>query len=220
MEFRQWLEADYYPGLKLFPFMTEEDPPNFRSIRRYKNMEDYVKAKSRGGRHTENAAKALISAPFNGKFVGKPEEVLEIIPNAIKIPAHTFPNGTRRPERSIAFVHVATTAPMNPNIPKYNKRRHRVLAFWQGGEETYTKDNLEYDRPVGGISFIGDYIDTVWVDPEFKGNPEVEIPSLYKALREFCKQRGVMGLEPGDDLTSKSFRIAQAKYDWKRAHEI
>ena len=40
--------------------------------------------------------------------------------------------------------------------------------------------------------------------------------SLYRKLREFASRRGIVGLAPGDDLTSKSYRAAQARYDYRR----
>lgn len=218
MDFRSFLEADLYQ--KMFPFMTEEDPPNIKKMRRYKNMDNYVRAMSKGGKDTEVAAEKLISAPADHWFAGGPEELLEIVPGAFVIPSYTFPGGRTRPEWKIAFVHLKTKDPVNPNNPEYNRPRHRILAYWQGRKDRFTKENVfdGFTRPIGGLSFVGSYIDTVWIDPEYRGShPDVKIPSLYKALREFAKRRGAVSLKPEDDLTSKSYRAAQAKYDWKRA---
>ena len=153
-------------------------------------------------------------------FVGE-EEIVEMVPNAFTIPSFTFPNGQIRPEWHVAFVVVRGTKPANPNNPKYNKRRYRILAFWQGRDTSFSKKDLDqYAKPIGGLSGLGGYLDTVWVDKEWRGNrPDKQIPSLYKALREFAKKIGFPSLEPGDDLTSTSFRAAQAKYDWKRANQ-
>jgi hypothetical protein len=184
-------------------------------------MDNYIKAMQKGGRKTEIAAKELISPYANSGFIGGGgEKVLEIVPNALTIPSFTFPNGTVRPERYIAFVHLATNKSINPNSEKYNRPRHRILAYWQGADQTFTKEQVldSMNRPIGGISFVGSYIDVVWIDPEFRGS-KAHMPNLYKALREFAKRRGAVSLEPNDDLTSKSFRAAQAKYDWKRAND-
>lgn len=220
MRFRDWInEVDNYQ--KLFPFATEEDPPDVKKINRYKNMDNYVQAMSKGGRQTEIAAEKLISSPANNWFIGGGgEELIELVPNALIIPSFTFPGGRVRPQWGIAFAHFKTKEAMNPNQPKYNKPRHRILAFFQGKNPNFTKEQAldPHSKPVGGVSFIGSYIDTVWVDPEYRGShPEVNIPSLYKALRQFATRRGAASLEPSDDLTSKSFRAAQARYDWKRA---
>lgn len=214
LSFKEWLETYQ----QTFPFMQEEDPPDAKKINRFKTQQSYVKSAARGGRQTEVAAEKLISAPVSSWFVGQ-EEIVEIVPNALTIPSFTYPNGTVRPEWHIAFVVVRGTKPANPNQPKYNKRRYRVLAFWQGRESNFSKEDLDqYTKPLGGLAAIGGYIDTVWVDPEWRGNrPDIQIPSVYAALREFAKKIGLPSLEPGDELTSTSFRTAQAKYDWKRA---
>lgn len=205
MGFKQWLET-FQPA---FPLFQQDDDPDFKKINRYKNKENYVNAMSKGGKQTELAAKTLINKPANLSFNGE-EKIIQIHPNAFKLEAFR-----EFPERYIAFVHLATVKNVNPMQKEYDKPRHRILAFWQGQRTDYTaKDVLdEFNYPVGGISFIGGYIDTVWVDAEFRNYK----PSLYKALREFARKLGIVGLKPGDDLTSKSFRASQAKYDWDRA---
>jgi len=215
LSFRTWLETYQ----QVFPFASEEDPPDLKRIRRFKNRDNYVRAMTRGARNTEDAARVLISKPISSPWVGK-EEVLDIHPNVLTIPEYTFPNGRVREAVSIAFVHVRTVEPANPNQPKYNKPRYRLLAFYQGRNPTFTKNDALNGMPIGGLAHIGGYIDTVWVDDDFKGtenNKAANIPSLYKVLREFAKKIGYPSLEPGDDLTSKSYRAAQAKYDWGRA---
>ncbi len=221
MHFKKWLlaEADKYQ--QVFPFLSQEDPPDSKRIKRFKSMDNYVKTMSKGGRQTEQAAKNLISAPFNSGWVGE-EEILDIMPNAMTIPAHTYPGGKDRPEWNIAFVHTRQVNPIQSKDPKYDgKRRHRILAFWQGQNSTFTRKNIgQFDQPIGGVSHVAGYIDTVWVHPDYQGSSEKEnYPSLYRALREFAQRRGYPGLSPDDDLTSKSFRGAQAKYDWRRAQQ-
>jgi hypothetical protein len=216
LSFQAWVETYQ----TTFPFMQEEDPPNHKKIGRFTNQQNYIKSASKGGRQTEVAAEKLISAPVSNWFVGE-EEIVEMLPNAFTIPSFTFPNGQIRPEWHVAFVVVRGTKPANPNEPKYNKRRYRILAFWQGRNTSFSRQDLDsYAKPIGGLAGLGGYIDTVWVDKEWRGShPDKQIPSLYKVLREFAKKIGFPSLEPGDDLTSTSFRAAQAKHDWKRANQ-
>lgn len=217
MNFQKWLTENYQ---RAFPFATEEDPPDLKRISRFKSRDNYINAMSKGGKKTESAAKELISAPI-GLFV--PEEIIGITPNAFVIPAATMPSGYQRSEHHIAFVHVQNIEPSESVDPKYQgKRRHRLLAYWQKGP-TFTKSEAleKYNRPVGGVSIIGSYIDTVWVDEEFRSpKPEAQMPSLYKALMMRAKNMGYPGLAPDDDLTSKSFRAAQAKHDWNRGWKM
>lgn len=209
MRFKKWLE-NYQ---QVFPFASEEDAPDLKKIKRFKSMDNYVKAMSKGGRNTEDAAEKLIRFPANSPLVGG-EDIIEFVPNAFIIPASTFSNGKIKPQRSISFVHLKSKEVANPNDEKYNRHRHRILAYWNPDGSFSKEDVLDYfNRPVGGLSFIGSYIDTVWVDPEFRSTQ----PSLYKALREFARLRGIVSIDPSDQLTSKSFRASQAKYDWKRA---
>lgn len=217
MRFRVWFETDQQYQ-QLFPWATEEDPPPIEKIKRYKSQDNYVKAMSRGGRDTEMAAERLVSAPVSNWFVGE-EEIVEIVPGAMTLPAYTFPGGRTRPEWKVAFVHVKTKENVNPNVKKYDRPRHRLLAYYQGQNPQFDKSQLAY-APIGGLSWVGSYIDMAWVAPDWRGSrPDLNLPSLYGALREFARKRGIVGLEPGDDLTSKSFRASQARYDWQRAQQ-
>ena len=205
MNFRSWLEAHQ----QMFPFATEEPIIDDKFIKRFKSPKSYVKWKVRSGRKTEVAAKQLISTPASNWFVGE-EELLELIPNAFIIPEMQF-TSVKRPAKPIAFVHLKTIKSANPNNPKYNKPRHRLLAYWNGNTK---KDVFEpYNKPIGGVSWIGSDIDVVWIDKEFR---KIK-PSLYAALMKTARLRGAHP-DPKDKLTSKSFRTAQAKYDWKRAN--
>lgn len=213
MNFLEWLETYQ----QVFPFAREEEPLDIKKIRRFKNQDNYIKAMMKGGKKTEKAAEKLISSPIGRGYIGE-EEIVSIHPNALRIPKYIFQNGVTRPERYIAFVHVRTKMPVNPNSEKYNKSRYRLLAFWQGDQPTFTEKDVmtSFNAPIGGLSHIGGFIDTVWVDPEFRGQ-RTGMPNLYKSLREFARNIGYPSLEPGDDLTSKSYRASQAKHDWKRA---
>lgn len=202
----------------LFPFMTQEDPPNPKKINRYKSRDNYVTAMSRGGKNTEGAAERLISYRVSFPFIG-PEQLLGVYPSAFVIPSHQFPDGRVRPQWNVAFVHVKTVKPVNPDNPYYDRPRHRLLAMWQGRDTTFTREQAldQFPHIVGGLSWVGNDIDMAWVDKEYRGkHPEANVPSLYAALRKFATQLGAVGLKPGDDLTSKSFRAAQAKHDWNR----
>jgi hypothetical protein len=113
---------------------------------------------------------------------------------------------------NIAFAHVKSKESL-PN----GKSRFRILAFWEGqgrlGKSEAMNGNL---IPLGGIVYIGGYITDVWVAPDMRGTNS-EGFSLYRKLREFAARRGIVGVAPGDELTSKSYRAAQARYDYRRA---
>jgi len=209
MHFAQWyLENGPDPKQQLFPWMSEEEPLDTKKISRYKNVDNYVKAQVKGAKGTENAARMVVSAPPNSWLSG-PEQVERIYHSEIVIPQSQFSSGQPRPERHIAFVAMnKTDALVNGN--------KRLLAIYQGGanDRITQADVLQDKYPViGGIVFKGPYLTHAWVDPNYKA-PGI---SLYKSLRDFArKYYGVIGLEPGDDLTSKSFRASQAKYDWNR----
>ena len=171
----------------------------------------------------------------------------ELVPSAVVIPAHIFPNGRTRPEMRLAIAILKTKNPLNPETKIGNRKQFRILAFYQGQKPNFTAQEVmdPYARPVGGVMGIGDQITHVWVDKEYRGDKSaVGIPNLYKELLNFARQRGIVGLAPEDatcpecgttvplkgepkpcpncgamaqPLTSRSFRAAQAKYDWKRA---
>jgi len=150
-------------------------------------------------------------------FLGE-EELLELVNSAAALPAKNippskkYPSGLSRPEFSIAFVHLKGKEPL-PN----GKSRFRILAFWEGqkrlGKSEVMSGNLS---PLGGIVYIGGHITDAWVAPDMRGTND-EGFSLYRKLREFAARRGIVGVAPGDDLTSKSYRTAQARYDYRRA---
>jgi hypothetical protein len=60
VNFKLWFEASVQ---QLFPFMTDEEPLDWKKIGRFKNRDSYIKSKIKGSRNTENAAKEVISAP-------------------------------------------------------------------------------------------------------------------------------------------------------------
>ena len=131
--------------------------------------------------------------------------------------------------------------------PEGRYKQFRILAFFQGRKNIFTeKDVMDpYANPIGGLVGFGDQITHVWVEDEYRGNlRHVSVPNLYKELIKFAKERGIVGMASEDascpncgetvrvhnepkkcpkcgklaqPLTSKSFRAAQAKYDWKRA---
>lgn len=208
LNFKLWLEIHQ----KLFPWATEESPvdPN---IKRFKNLDNYIKNKTKNSKKTEVAAEKLINEYPNPNR----EQIIQLLPAYITLPSKNYPNGQIRSERYIAFVHLKTINNVNPNEPYYDRPRHRILAYYTLQNKNFSKDQVfgYFDRPIGGISFIGNDIDVVWVDQNWRGN--YDNFSLYKELRNFAKLRGAVDLKPNDELTSKSFRIAQAKYDWKRA---
>ena len=212
INFKAWLESDEYQSV--FPFLREE-PPADPSIKD-KSKPDYIKSASKGGRKTEVAAEKIVSARVGSWFIGE-EELLELVNSAATLPAKNippskkYPSGLSRPEFSIAFEHLKGKEPL-PN----GKSRFRILAFWEGqrrlGKNEVMKGSLE---PIGGLVYIGGHITDAWVDPDMRGTND-EGFSLYRKLREFASRRGIVGLAPGDDLTSKSYRAAQARYDYRR----
>ena len=205
MSFRAWLEAQ-----NVFGFMQDEPEPDMDTMQQYPTRNAYVKAMSKRGRDTEGAAEAITSAAPSNWLVGD-EELIELDNDAVILPAKKFKT-QQRPEWHIAIAHFKGKEPM-PN----GKHRFRILAFWQGRkDEKLTKEDL-YD-PIGGIVHVGGEIIDVWVHPEHRWTPKEPQYKLYRSLREWAKKRGIVGLSQGDDLTSKSFRASQAKYDWRRAH--
>lgn len=238
MKFKAWLETYQ----KAMPFLQQDDPldqDQLKKIQRYKSKENYVKAMQRGGRKTELSAEKMISQPIGSWFVGD-ERIVNYKPNAIIIPERKLKDGHVLPKIGIAMVHLETEEPINSTNPQFaNKHRYRILAFWQGPKiDGWTPKDIQFGvQPLGGASGFGGYLDTFWVAPDMSK----EIP-LYKEIRKFAaeigypalnpkdrpgaRQKALNNLKPGEDadmaasdteLTSKSFRGAQAKYDWDRA---
>lgn len=209
MNFAQWyFENGPDPKQQLFPWMSQEEPLDWKQMTRYKSPENYIKAQVKGARKTEGAAKEVVAAPPNGWLSG-PEQVENIYNSEFVMPARQLPSGQMWPEKHVAFVVLNKTDP----LVNGNKR---LLALYQGdpNHKVNKADVIEnLYNIIGGIVFKGPYLTHAWVDPSWKA-PGV---NLYKSLRDFARQYyGVVGVEPGDELTSKSYRTAQAKYDWKR----
>ena len=211
MEFIQWLiENDVYQ--KLFPWATEENPVDIKKISRFKSIDNYIKNQQKGSRQTDVAAEKLILSYPNSNY----EQIVQIVPNYIVIPPKQM-GSQIRPQWYISFVHLKTINNVNPNDSYYDRPRHRILAYFTGKKQGFTKDQVfdYFHQPIGGVSYIGNDIDVVWVASQWRGTQDNI--SIYKELRNFAKKRGAVDLKPNDDLTSKYFRAAQAKYDWKRA---
>jgi hypothetical protein len=213
MTFAQWMEM-FQPAL---PFMQQEPEPDHKKIARYKSKESYVKAMSKGGRQTETAAERIVSAPPSSWFIGE-EELDELAQDAAIIPpidfppSEKYPKGIQRPAFHIAFATLKGKEPL-PN----GQYRTRILAFWQGqaGKRVSPTEIMGgISHIIGGLVMIGGHITDVWVDPNYRSDKSF---NLYKELRKFATQKGYTSLAPGDDLTSKSFRAAQAKHDWERS---
>jgi len=201
MNFREYFESDLYQSV--FPFMREQPTADKNLLNKFKNKEDYVKFMGRGGRKTEVAAEKMVMARISSWIVGE-EEILEIVNNATFIKN----KDSNRPKFNITFVHIKSQ-----ELLTNNKSRFRILSFWQGEKEVLGKDELLKLDPLGGIIYIGGYITDVYVKPEWRGTDSSGF-SLYKELRKFASRRGITGVAPGDDLTSKSYRMAQAKHDF------
>jgi hypothetical protein len=209
LNFTEWfLENGPDPKQLLFPWMSQEDPINVKKMSRYKSLEDYIKSQTRGSRKTEKAAETVVAAPPNSWKSGA-EEIENIWHSEIVIPPVPFSTGQMRPEYHIAFVLLKKNDP-------FVAGNQRLVAVWQGGanDRITRKDLLDGTHPIiAGIVFKGPHITHVWADPNYK----TAQTNVYKELMTFArKYLGVIGPEPGDKLTSRSFRTAQAKYDWKR----
>jgi hypothetical protein len=218
MKFLQWLENEEGPHIqRLFPFMTDEEPVDSKKIGRYKDRDSYIKAMTRGGKKTEDSTQKIVSATPNSFWSMMREKVENLWNDAIILPPHSFANGQVRPEYHVALALLKSEKPM-----ENGKDRYRLLAYYQGNKgEKLTKNDLgdSIHSVIGGLVVIGGYITHAWVDNHWRGT----IPaggrhfSLYQKLREFARMYlGVHGLAPNDDLTSKSFRASQAKYDYNR----
>lgn len=91
----------------------------------------------------------------------------------------------------ITFIHVASKK------LEYGEKKERILAF---------KDRDK--SPIGGLVIKNGHITDVWTHPDYKS-------FLYKELRKYATLKGYPDVSP-EELTSKSFRAAQAKHDWSR----
>jgi hypothetical protein len=173
MNFAQWyLENGPDPKQLLFPWATEEDPLDYKRMARYKNLDNYIKAQTKGGRQTEKAAQTVVSAPPNSWMSGG-EDVERIFHSEVVIPPKQFANGQIRPERHIAFVLLNKTDPLVHG----NKR---LIAVWQGEPNNrITKNDVlshMYDV-LGGIVFRGSYLTHTWIDPNYKG-PDINFQNF------------------------------------------
>lgn len=206
MRFRDFFESgEQVPKQQLFPWMTEEDPVNVRSMKRHTSYDSYLKSKLRGARDTERAATAVTSATPNG-FMSGTEVLQNLYPCEVVIPPKAFSNGVMRPEYYIGFVHLHKTDALVNGMD-------RLLAVWQGTDKKLNAQEIMAGNSlvIGGIVFRGPYLTHTWVDPQYKDY------GLYKLLREFARKYfGVVGTAPDDKLKSRSYLTAQAKYDWKR----
>jgi hypothetical protein len=218
MKFKLWLEDEDKPMAQgLFPWMTEEDPVDSKKMSRYKSRDSYVKAMMKGGKHTEITAEKIVSASPNSFWSGQ-EELVNLWNNAFAQPERIFPNGQKRPKMYTAYALLKSKKPLNEKTGDY---RYRLLAFYQGheGEKISKEDVMSgYASVLGGIVYTGGYLIDAWVDKHWRGNiPGEAANSLYTALRTFARMHlGIHGVAPDDDLTSKSYRASQAKYDYNR----
>lgn len=221
MDFKIWLEGESEkPSFQqLIPHFTQEDPPDYKKIGRYVSQDNYVKAMTRGSKKTELSAEKMVSAPPGSFFTGVEEAVEKIWNHALTVPEYQFPDGRVRPTIKLNLILMVSAKPM-PN----GKNRHRLLAYYGGmegkeGLEDYklTRDiKKSYASPIGGLIMFGGYVTHAWVDQHWRGR-EPSGFSLFESLREFARMYlGVHGTAPDDDLTSKSYRTSQAKYDYKR----
>src|SRR5438270_278832 len=120
----------------------------------------------------------------------------------------------------------------------YNKfQSQQFFPFAQPEPEVDAKKVLRYKSPEtyakaqskGGRDTEKSYITHVWIHPEYRtinnqpNDPDRKTPwenlRLYRSLREFAAQRGITSLEPNDELTSKSYRSADAEYQYRLAQQ-
>ncbi len=208
------MEENHYQ--KLFPFMTQEDPLDYKKIGRYRDQDSYIRAMSRGGKKTEDVTEKVVSATPNS-FWSMPEDLVNLWNSAIILPPHAFTSGQMRPE-----FHVALALLKSKKVLRDDDYRYRLLAYYQGNKgETLKREDIfdSIHSVIGGLVMVGGYITHAWVDKHWRGTlPAGGQPfSLYNKIREFARQHlGVVGLAPNDDLTSKSFRASQAKHDYGR----
>ena len=207
--FKQWLLENQH----LFPFLSTEDPlsqDEIKKIKRFKSKESYVKNAQRGGRDTQQAAKVVAMASVNSFYLGS-EKIDNIYNKALIIPSKAFSNGIMRPQRYVAFVHTTT---IKPNIA--NVFTHRLIAYYQMDNNITEQDIMEnYLTMMGSIVYQGNYITHAYIDPEYRNLGF----NLYAKMREFLLKHYGVTTNPGDDLTSKEFRGAEAKHKWNKYYQ-
>lgn len=178
----------------LIPFFSQEDPIDPKNFSRFKNKESYIRSKIKGSKKTEDIAERFALAPVNSSMLSK-ENVLNIWNNVIKFK-----------DFNLCFVQTITEIPVYKNYYRY-----RLLAFYQENNEMVNKSNVEDLLPIAGLSYIRGYITHVAVEKSFRKM------NIYAEMMKFARiYLGIHGIEPGDDLTSRSFRKAQASYDYER----
>ena len=118
------------------------------------------------------------------------EKIIEIHNNAAFLPSIGI---------GVAFVH------LKAKKLEFGEHKERILAFIGN----VSKNDIKYQDIIGGMVIKDGLITDVWVSPEYRKE------GLYKELRKFATQKGFPDLNP-EELTSPSYRTAQAKYDWQR----
>jgi hypothetical protein len=234
MNFKTWLESEEpeqhpynnFQRQTWFPFIQQanDERINPKKVLKYKSPETYAVAAQRGGKKTEIATEKMVSQRINSPMLPFDEKIIRTVPNAVIVPAYElpptdkYPQGIKRPAARIAFVVTQGENMFNPD-----RRINRVLAFYQGYKPTLSGEVLNYD-PIGGLIVSNGHITHAWVHPEHRANSNASGSwsnyKLYRSLREFAASIGYFDLEPGDDLTSKSYRAADAKYQYRRAQEL
>lgn len=234
MDFKTWLENqepeqhpyNNFQRQKFFPFVHQANDERIDSkkVLRYKTPQSFAKASQKGGRATEVVTARMVSQRIGSPLLPFDEKVVRVIPNSVLIPAYElppsekYPQGVQRPEAKIAFVVT------QGNDGFSDRRLGRILAYYQGYKPTFDRESLEYANPIGGLIVSNGHITHAWVDEEHRSNSKAIGPwanyKLYRSLREFAASLGYFDLEPGDDLTSKSYRASDAKYQYRRAQEL
>jgi hypothetical protein len=234
MDFKEWLETtgpEQHPYNNFqrqgwFPFIHQANDERIdpKKVLKYKSPATYAKAAQKGGRQTEIATEKIVSQRINAPLLPFSEEVVRIIPNAVIVPGYElppsekYPKGIKREAARIAFV-------VTKGDDSYTSRRlNRVLAFYQGYKPSFGQEDIQYADPIGGLIVSNGHITHAWVHEEHRANPNNIGPwgnyKLYRSLREFAASIGYFDLEPGDELTSKSYRASDAKYQYRRAQEL
>lgn len=234
MDFKLWLETqepeqhpyNNFDRQKFLPFVHQANDERIdpKKVLRYKSPETYAKVAQRGGRQTEVVTEKMVSQRIGSPILPFDEDVLAVVPNAVIIPAYqippseNYPKGISREAARIAFVIT------KGSDGHTDRRLNRILAYYQGYEPTFDKDKLKYADPIGGLIVSNGHITHAWVHKDHRASPTNVGPwanyKLYRSLREFAATRGFFDLEPGDELTSKSYRAADAKYQYRRALDL